>query len=85
VYNLTSYVRNHPGGQDVISNICGKDGSSAFSNQHGSSRKPNNVLNGLLIGKLGAVVTQSEVTASNQAAKTTGKSYVNEEEDEEDD
>lgn len=85
VYNLTSYVRNHPGGQDVISNICGKDGSSAFSNQHGSSRKPNNVLNGLLIGKLGAVVTQSEVTVSNETAKTTGKSYVNEEEDQEDD
>ena len=85
VYNLTGYVSNHPGGQSVIASICGKDGTSAFSNQHGSSSKPNNVLNGLLIGNLGAVITQEAVAAADAAAKTSGGRYSGGDEDDEDD
>jgi len=57
VYNLTSYVQNHPGGASVIANICGKDGSKAFINQHNSQSKPNNVLDSFLLGPLGASIT----------------------------
>ena len=53
VYNLTSFVQQHPGGIELIASICGTDGTAAFSNQHGSSTKPNNVLAGLLLGSLG--------------------------------
>ena len=81
VYNLTGYVQNHPGGQSVIAAICGKDGTSAFSNQHGSSSKPNNVLNGLLIGDLGAVITQEAVAAADTAAKTSSGRYSGGDED----
>ena len=62
VYNLTSYVQQHPGGIELISSICGIDGSTAFSNQHGSSAKPNNVLTGLLLGSLGAEITKQKST-----------------------
>jgi cytochrome b involved in lipid metabolism len=54
VYDLTSYVSNHPGGAAVIKAICGKDGTSAFTNQHGTSGRPSNVLAGF---KLGALAT----------------------------
>ncbi len=62
VYNLTSYMQQHPGGIELISSICGIDGSAAFSNQHGSSAKPNNVLTGLLLGSLGAEITKQKST-----------------------
>jgi len=57
VYNLTSYVKNHPGGASVIANICGKDGSKAFVNQHNTQGKPNNVLSSFLLGPVGASIT----------------------------
>ena len=60
VYNLTSYVKNHPGGAPVIANICGKDGSKAFVNQHNTQGKPNNVLSSFLLGPVGASITAEE-------------------------
>ncbi len=56
VYSLTSYVKNHPGGEAVLANICGKDGSKAFANQHNSQSKPNNVLKSFLLGSLGSSI-----------------------------
>ena len=60
VYNLTSYVAKHPGGPGVISNICGKDGTNAFANQHGSSSKPNNTLDSFLLGSLNSTISQKQ-------------------------
>ena len=57
VYNLTSYVSSHPGGTAVISAICGKDGTAAFSGQHGGQAAPTSVLSGLLLGTLAASST----------------------------
>jgi cytochrome b involved in lipid metabolism len=37
VYDLTDWIAKHPGGAGNIIKICGKDGSSAFSGQHGSN------------------------------------------------
>ena len=73
VFNLTSYVAQHPGGSAVISNICGKDGSAAFSNQHGQSAKPNNVLSGLLLGVVGDQITKSKAEAVISSGKNTGR------------
>ena len=50
VYNLTSFVNSHPGGRSAILSLCGKDGSSAFSNQHGGQKRPENELKSLYIG-----------------------------------
>jgi cytochrome b involved in lipid metabolism/uncharacterized membrane protein len=57
VYDLTSYVSSHPGGSSAISNICGKDGSSSFTNQHNTQSKPNSVLSGFLLGAVGTSIT----------------------------
>ncbi|MFO0718451.1 MAG: cytochrome b5-like heme/steroid binding domain-containing protein [Candidatus Paceibacterota bacterium] len=52
VYNLTSWIGQHPGGQGAILSICGKDGSPAFNDQHGGQSRPANELDGFFIGVL---------------------------------
>jgi hypothetical protein len=52
VYDLTSWVSRHPGGAQSIIGLCGTDGTSAYTNQHGSSRRPKSVLALLKIGSL---------------------------------
>jgi cytochrome b involved in lipid metabolism len=54
VYNLTSYISNHPGGAGPLTSLCGKDGSAAFSSQHGSQAAPVSALAALAVGVLGA-------------------------------
>ncbi len=52
VYNLTSFISEHPGGEHNILKICGKDGTSAFENQHEGDRRPNALLAGFYIGEV---------------------------------
>lgn len=52
VYDLTSWIPNHPGGEQVILSICGRDGSNDFNGQHGGSRKIATILAGFKIGTL---------------------------------
>lgn len=52
VYDLTSWVSKHPGGQEAILGICGKDGSIAFNGQHGETKKQADILATFKIGSL---------------------------------
>lgn len=52
VYDLTSWIAQHPGGEGAILSICGKDGSDAFNNQHGGQGKPEAALATFKIGGL---------------------------------
>jgi cytochrome b involved in lipid metabolism len=52
VYDLTSWIDRHPGGAQRILSICGKDGSSAFSNQHEGEPKPETMLASFKLGVL---------------------------------
>jgi cytochrome b involved in lipid metabolism len=52
VYNITTYIRNHPGGASSISKICGKDGTSIFDNMHGGSSSQALILSTYKIGVL---------------------------------
>lgn len=52
VYDLTSWIPNHPGGERAILSLCGHDGSAAFNGQHGGSSKVVRVLSGFKIGNL---------------------------------
>ena len=61
VYNLTTYVQKHPGGSAVITNICGKDGTNSFANEHNTQSKPNSVLTGFLAGSVGTSVNKDAV------------------------
>jgi cytochrome b involved in lipid metabolism len=83
VYNLTSYVKNHPGGASVIANICGKDGSKAFVNQHNTQGKPNNVLSSFLLGPVGASIS-AEVGQKVINPPTAGNGGESEEESDDD-
>ena len=64
VYDLTSYVSNHKGGAAVITAICGKDGTKAFSGQHAGASKPNADLSSLLVGPLSAAGASSGSSSS---------------------
>ena len=52
VYDVTGWITRHPGGQRPILGLCGKDGSSAFDNQHGGQSRPAAELKQFLIGTL---------------------------------
>jgi cytochrome b involved in lipid metabolism len=52
VYDLTTWISQHPGGAQAILSICGKDGSVAFNNQHGGQARPAQELASFYIGDL---------------------------------
>jgi cytochrome b involved in lipid metabolism len=39
VYDFTSLMHTHPGGQESIFSLCGKDGTEAFLKAHADDRK----------------------------------------------
>lgn len=52
VYDLTSWISQHPGGSSQIMSICGIDGSGAFNQQHTGAREPAEELASFYIGDL---------------------------------
>ena len=52
VYNLTTWISNHPGGKSAITSLCGIDGTSAFNSQHRNESRPESRLATYLLGKL---------------------------------
>lgn len=50
VYDFTAWIAGHPGGQDAIISMCGKDGSAAFNSQHGGQSNPMAALANFKIG-----------------------------------
>jgi cytochrome b involved in lipid metabolism len=52
VYDLTSWIPNHPGGERAILSLCGIDGSEAYNGQHGGSSKIARILGGFKLGAL---------------------------------
>ncbi|MFZ2556099.1 MAG: cytochrome b5-like heme/steroid binding domain-containing protein [Minisyncoccia bacterium] len=52
VYDLTSFVTKHPGGQAAIKSLCGIDGTAAYNSQHSGDRRATSNLANLKIGAL---------------------------------
>lgn len=52
VYNVTSWISKHPGGQAAIKGMCGIDASAAFNDQHGGEGGPEKVLASFKLGAL---------------------------------
>lgn len=52
VYNLTAWIKSHPGGENAILSLCGVDGTSAFKSKHAGSPGPIGQLDSYKIGKL---------------------------------
>lgn len=52
VYDLTQFISKHPGGEDKILSLCGKNGTQAFIQKHGGKEKPEKTLEKFKIGTL---------------------------------
>lgn len=52
VYDLTSWIANHPGGQDVIVGLCGTDATAKFTAKHAGDARPAEQLATMRIGSL---------------------------------
>lgn len=52
VYDLTSWIPQHPGGERNILKICGIDGTSAFESQHAENMKAQVKRDEFLLGAL---------------------------------
>jgi hypothetical protein len=52
VYDLTSWIPQHPGGSEAIIRLCGTDGSEKFNGVHGGQKLQLNILAGFKIGTL---------------------------------
>lgn len=50
VYNLTSWINQHPGGAGAILSMCGRDATASFEAQHGGQRRPEAELVSFKIG-----------------------------------
>lgn len=64
VYDVSKYLDEHPGGEEVIVDCAGEDATGAFDDI-GHSDDAHDILKGLLIGKLeGGVVKKTQGTTS---------------------
>jgi cytochrome b involved in lipid metabolism len=81
VYDLTPYVASHPGGASVIKAICGKDGTAAFSGQHGGAATPTSVLAGFKLGALSTAAAAGTAGTLPQASVPAGEGEEGEEDD----
>jgi cytochrome b involved in lipid metabolism len=52
VYDLTSWIEKHPGGERGILSLCGTDGTAKYTGKHGGQAGPEKALEGFEIGKL---------------------------------
>lgn len=52
VYDMTSFVRRHPAGPRAITQLCGRDGTARFNEEHQGQNEPEGWLETLKIGKL---------------------------------
>lgn len=49
IYDLTSWIPQHPGGEEAILQLCGTDGSALFNGQHGGAARQEAILAGFRI------------------------------------
>lgn len=52
VYDVTTWINQHPGGKQAILSLCGTDGTAAFTAQHAGQRRPATELASFKIGTL---------------------------------
>lgn len=67
VYNVSGYIRSHPGGSAVIINECGKDATTAFASQGGKgshSGFANSLLANYFVGNMNTSVSTALATSA---------------------
>ncbi|RFU32768.1 hypothetical protein B7463_g3533, partial [Scytalidium lignicola] len=73
VYNVTSFVDEHPGGEEVLLDVGGQDGTEAFEDV-GHSDEAREILDGLLLGNLKRVPGDPAPKSIASGKATTGAS-----------
>lgn len=77
VYNASSFVDEHPGGEEVLLDVGGQDATEAFEDV-GHSDEAREILDGLVVGKLqrkdGDPKPKSYATTTSNTAATDGAS-----------
>lgn len=76
VYDVTSWIGEHPGGARDIERLCGIDGTSDFVGEHGTERKPNNELTQFAIGTLTSAQASPAAFTRAPAATTYTRAQV---------
>ena len=69
VYNVSNYLRFHPGGRFVIAPFCGKDATIAFNTRGGNSRhspRATALLSLYMIGEVGGKTTDALIAKTAQ-------------------
>lgn len=59
VYDLTSWITQHPGGQSAIARLCGRDGTASFNGAHRGQSGPSQQLAAMLVGPLAGATNAS--------------------------
>lgn len=65
VYDITKYIDEHPGGEEVVIDVAGMDATEAFEDI-GHSDDAREILKGLLIGKVEGGNIKSPVSTATQ-------------------
>lgn len=77
VYNLTSFIAQHPGGQSAIIGLCGINGTTAFNNMHSGNTTAINQLANLYIGDLVVADTTNPSIPGNLTAAPVSNIQIN--------
>jgi len=75
VYDVTSYLKEHPGGASVMTPYCGKDGTKAFATKDKAIPKPHSgfaegLLDAYYVGFVGEVLESVSVSAGENEENT---------------
>ncbi len=77
VYNVTSYLTLHPGGQAAINSLCGINGSTLFNGKHAGSQTANSALANYYVGDLIVIDTTAPSVPTNLSAAAIYPNQIN--------
>jgi len=90
VYNLTSFLKAHPGGAGVMTPYCGQDGSAAYAtkdknNPQAHSSTAQSLLANYYLGDFNQTTNQTNITnTTNVPSPTQGRGGEDEKENDDD-